>query len=157
MKTLFVDSEAIFVSDIDYERSISRKWRTIVDGNTRYALSGHTDNGNQVQMANFIMGDPPSGHFWDHKDHNGLNNQRENLRLATSQQNAANRVNTGKTQSGYKGVARYKRHQKWAARIKVNGRLIFLGFFDKKEDAARCYDQAAIEHFGEFAGLNFPL
>ena len=93
----------------------------------------------------------------DHKDHNGLNNRRSNLRLATDLQQAANRWNP-RNRVGYRGVI--KRLRKWVphcfeARINVNRKYRKLGYFKSAKLAALAYDKAAREIFGEFAVLNF--
>ena len=88
----------------------------------------------------------------DHIDGNGLNNQRSNLRPATAGQNCANRRGWGR--SPYKGVTPNGR--KWVARIGYDHKIRNLGNFTSEEDAARAYDAAAIELYGEFARLNFP-
>lgn len=87
--------------------------------------------------------------FADHIDHNGLNNCRSNLRLATPSQNAANSKSHSGTRSGYKGV--YPKRKKWQARIKVNYQEIVLGVFKTPEEAYEAYKRAAREYFGEFA------
>ena len=97
----------------------------------------------------------------DHINCDGLDNRRSNLRLANRSQQQANtpkqRTTKGKpTYSKYKGVSWYKHIQKWAARIQVDLRDVHLGVFESEEDAARAYDKAAKESFGEFAKLNFP-
>jgi hypothetical protein len=92
----------------------------------------------------------------DHIDHDGLNNQRYNLRPATQVQNGGNqRPPTGKT-SAYKGVYRHRASGKWRAGIGVNRKHIHLGTFASELDAACAYDAAAREHFGEYAYTNFP-
>lgn len=59
--------------------------------------------------------------------------------------------------SGYKGVGVLRgKTQRWQARISGNGKRLFLGNFDTPEDAARAYDKAARELYGEHAWLNFP-
>lgn len=75
----------------------------------------------------------------------------ENCRWVTHQQNACNRRRRGGV--GFKGVKR--NWGCWAASIFVDGKALHLGQFDAPEEAARAYDAAALEHFGEFARLNF--
>lgn len=93
----------------------------------------------------------------DHIDRNGLNNTKANLRLATDQESTRNRgahIRRKNLTCEYKGVS--KQHQKWIARIKVDGRDTYLGSFSDPIEAARAYDNAALELFGVFAYLNFP-
>jgi len=93
----------------------------------------------------------------DHADGDGLNNQRSNLREATSAQNAANsRPRTGGT-SAFKGVCWVGgRRQCWTAQIRINRGTRFLGYFSDEVAAARAYDAAAVAAWGPFARLNFP-
>jgi hypothetical protein len=58
--------------------------------------------------------------------------------------------------SRYKGVSWHKRDKKFYAAIKLNGRPKHLGAFIDEREAARAYDAAAREHFGDFAVCNFP-
>lgn len=89
----------------------------------------------------------------DHRDRNGLNNQRSNLRPATKSQNAANSPGRSNSTQPFKGVRpNHPGSPTWAARIQTR----HLGTFATAEEAARAYDRAAVETFGEFAWLNFP-
>jgi hypothetical protein len=132
----------------------SRSWYIGYSGrspNTLYArttLSGHK----HISMHRLILGDRCRGYDVDHIDGNGLNNSRNNLRIATRSQNCANRLNapSAKT-SPYKGVSWKKRNKKWVAQIKVNQRVIHLGLFECAMDAACAYAKAAKQYFGEFA------
>ncbi|WP_369426485.1 AP2 domain-containing protein [Bradyrhizobium ottawaense] len=98
----------------------------------------------------------PRGLDVDHKDHNGLNNKRSNLRAVANGDNRKNsRIRRGGT-SRFKGVYWRAHRKKWVARISVNGLAIHIGSFDCEEEAARAYDLEAIRCHGTFASLNFP-
>lgn len=90
----------------------------------------------------------------DHINRNRLDNRKANLRSVTQGQNSMNRSKSSRKTSGYKGVCWHKSTQKWRARIRLNGCLKHLGHFDDIIEAAKAYDKAASEHFGEFAVLN---
>jgi len=98
----------------------------------------------------------PKGVMCDHRNHNGLDNRKSNLRLCTSAQNQYNKKPKKDCASKYKGVVRRKDCKKWRAKIGFKGKRIHLGYFDDEMDAAMAYDDKAIELFGEFAYLNFP-
>ncbi|MFI7610674.1 HNH endonuclease [Nonomuraea terrae] len=116
-----------------------------------------TDTGTKP-VARLVI-DIPEGMQVDHINRNPLDNRRENLRPATRSQNAQNR--RGWSAVGYKGVRRRKcgkdRLTGWSydAYINVDGKSIRLGRRKTAEEAARLYDDAAKEHFGELAALNF--
>ncbi|MEN6533310.1 MAG: HNH endonuclease [Bryobacteraceae bacterium] len=87
----------------------------------------------------------------DHKNGNGLDNRRCNLRPATR---AQNRQNSNSHTGRFKGIA--FENGKWVAKIRVGGPVIYLGRFSDEIEAARAYDDAARKHHGEFARPNFP-
>lgn len=89
----------------------------------------------------------------DHIDGNRDNNAIVNLRLATSQQNAANRQITRNNTSGFKGVVWHKGRRKWRAQIKLGGRYRHLGLYDTPELAAAAYAAATTNYNGEFARI----
>jgi len=91
----------------------------------------------------------------DHKDGDGLNNCRDNLRLATPNQNNQNKDIQSNNSIGYKGVQ--KNGYGYMARIKVNDKQLYLGTHATPELAAAAYDEAALKYFGEFALTNQML
>lgn len=91
----------------------------------------------------------------DHKDGDGLNNQRQNIRVATTSQNGGNRRKQAKpTSSKFKGVCWHKRDKVWQVMIMANGKYTYVGFFQSEVEAAMAYNKAATSLFGEFAHLN---
>ena len=118
------------IDTADYELVRSHRW---------YALKGR------------LL--PPDAKQVDHEDGNGINNQRHNLRPATTSQNAANRRRVASVRK-YRGVHWREDRRKFRAIIKVNGKNLQVGYFTNEEDAARAYNAAAVQHFGEFAKLN---
>jgi hypothetical protein len=110
--------------------------------------------GDRIKLANAVMGTPPSGLMWDHKNRNGLDNRRSNLRIATKSQNNANRRCVSK--SGYHGVFYWKSRNKWRAWSRSKGFLTSV-YFDDPVAAAKFADRVAFLRFGEFAVLNFPI
>lgn len=116
-------------------------------------------------LHRFLM-DAPTDMLVDHKDHNGLNNRRENLRICTQRQNGRNRKGAARKEgrtSRFLGVSWSKQARGWRAVIAAGplmadgaASLIDIGRFANEEDAARAYDAAALLCFGEFASPNFP-
>ena len=110
-----------------------------------------------VLMHREIIG-VPYGVQVDHIDHDGLNNTRGNLRLATHSQNNANRPRIWSS-SGCRGVTiitKKRMGKLFIAKITRQNRHQHLGRFECPIEAAKAYDAAAIKAFGEFAILNFP-
>lgn len=149
-KILLADGSEVLVDASDYERISERRWYPVYRGHLTYAESSNPD---QILLHRFIMGDP-SGTV-DHINGNTRDNRRSNLRVCTQQENSRNRRIGKNNNSGFKGVSWKADIGKWRARIMVDRKEISLGAFDDKVSAARAYDNAAIEFFGEFARLNF--
>jgi hypothetical protein len=144
------------VDDDDFNVIAGFKWRTISGRTTCYAGRMCETSGRLLMTHNVILG-RVEGKEVDHKNLNGLDNRRENLRYATRSQQQMNRRPWGL--SIYRGVQ--LDHQKgkpaWRARIRWLGQVKNLGRFPLEVDAARAYDAAAKELHGEFARLNFPV
>lgn len=139
------------VDDEDYEWINQWSWYCDKEYAARWISGG---NG----RASFMYGDilkTPDGLFTDHIDHNGLNNQKYNLRVVTNAQNQMNRKSNKHTSSIFKGVYWHKKDKRWQAGIGLDGKRIYLGNYKSEVDAAKTYDLAAIELFGEFAHTNF--
>ncbi len=96
-----------------------------------------------------------NGETIDHKDGNFLNCVRENLRSATGTQQQGNQKKRKTNRSGYKGVPEPK-DGRYVASIMINYKTVPLGRFDTAIEAAKAYDEAAREYFGEFVCVNFP-
>ena len=95
----------------------------------------------------------PGAEIVDHRDRDSLNNRRKNLRESTRLLNSVNRSSVNSL--GYRGI--HKKCHKYRASIKHEGKLLYLGSADTPEEAARLYDEAAVELYGEFAVTNFPM
>jgi hypothetical protein len=142
------------VDDADFATvaQFGGRWYANPAKRTFYARKHFLRAGNHysVTMHGLITGWP----LVDHRNGDGLDNRRENLRPATQSQNSANRAVSNP--SGYKGVNWYKRTGIWRATVQSAGKSKHLGYFRTPEEAARAYDAAAFEVWGEYAVLNFP-
>ena len=143
------------VDAADYDYLMQWKWHTTISNGKCYAARRAWRGGKlrPVYMHREIMR-APKGKQVDHRDGDGLNNTRANLRLATSQQNNMNRRTRKDSKSGYKGVWVDKKTGKWQAQIALNGKRIHLGLFDTPLEASRAYSKAAHKLFGDFAQIN---
>ena len=105
-----------------------------------------------IVMHRVIMS-PPKGFVVDHINGDGLDNRRENLRVCTQQENSWNSKKKSTNKSGVKGVCRHS-SGKWRATICVSAKQISLGLYHSVEEAAKAYERAATEKFGNFANCS---
>ena len=140
------------VDDEDYGWLSKWKWCAVNGHNGFHAES--RVGGKHVYIHRLIM-DAQPGQQVDHRDHDGLNNTRCNLRLCTNAENARNQRKRPGCSSPLKGVTRTGRRQNpWMAQITLNRANIYLGCYSTQEAAAKAYDVAAVKYHGEFALLN---
>lgn len=138
----------------DAPRVRERSWHVLIRPHTMYAQTSVQQNYRRfsILLHRYIIGAPGDREV-DHINGNGLDNQKSNLRLATTLQNAHNgRARGGR--SHYKGVS--LEYGKWRAAIRHDGKKIRIGLYVCEADAARAYDRCAFLMRGEFARLNFP-
>ncbi len=141
------------VDDADFEWLSQWKWHAQPNTHGGFYANRHDEADQLVAMHRVING-TPDGFNTDHRDGDGLNNQRHNLRTATQLQNMMNRKGTRGGSSKYKGVwadPNPRNRKLWRSAIRLNGRLKYLGRFETEEEGAAAYAAAAAEHFGEFA------
>lgn len=145
------------VSDRDYRRVNQYKWCATKNSrnHTWYAHRADRSSGRvrKIRLHRFILG-APRGLEVDHKDRDGLNNTRANLRLATGSQNKMNM--NGWSKNGFKGVTLMPKRGRlpWRARIQCNKKVIHIGYYTSIKEAALAYNRAAKKYFGKFARLN---
>ena len=158
MKTIpLTKGQVALVDDRDFEEVSGLKWYAMrsASGNTFYAKHDFWIGGKRkaMYMHVFITG----FRGVDHKDRNGLNNSRKNLRAATNSQNLCNRGIQSNNKSGFKGVSFHTRVGSWRAVITVKQKHIHLGYFSTPKRAGSAYDSAARKYFGSFSLTNRSL
>jgi hypothetical protein len=143
------------VDDEDFDALSRFKWRFHSDGNSYgngYAIRNVTnsDGSRTTQPMHKFLLPVKSGLTVDHKDGDGINNQRRNLRPATKRQQKQNSRKHKIQISAFKGISP-RAGGKWVARIKINGIHVHLGIFSDPRTAHKTYIEAARKAFGEFA------
>jgi len=148
------------VDNKDFKYLCQWNWIVRKSNHTYYAARTiQVDKKQKMIYMHRVIMNTPINLECDHEDHNGLNNQRYNLRNCTHNQNQMNKRYLGK--SKYIGVsvgeAKYKNktYKYIAAHICPSGIKIHLGRFKTEIEAAKVRDIASKKYFGEFANLNF--
>ena len=143
------------VSDEDYDDLMKYKWQydLLSNGKDGYARRWNPD-GSNIRMHRHILGLTDPSIYVDHIDRDKLNNQRENLRIATFAQNSQNVPKSKENPSSkYKGVT--KRINRWIARCgNGEGGYIYIGTFATEQEAAEAYNKKVLEVYGEGCFLN---
>lgn len=105
-----------------------------------------------VSMHRIVAG-AQDGDTVDHINGDPLDNRRSNIRICEQFENARNRKIQGGS-SKYKGSVFDNKSGLYSCQIRIDKILKYLGLFRAEEDAAKCYNAAAIEFFGKYARLN---
>ena len=151
------EGEWTMVDQKDYYRLGNSNWYLVGKKGKLYAAHNVKTDGSlivQVRLHREIM-QPTNDLLVDHRNGNGLDNRRANLRLATHTQNMHNCRKRKNATSQFVGVWLDKKRKLWESVIASNGKKIFLGRFKTEIEAAKAYDEAARKYHGEFARLNF--
>jgi len=159
MKTITLTQEKVaLVDDEDFEFLNKWKWHAQKIGNTFYAARGQRIKGSKKQITFYlhrvIMNVTNKNTLIDHKDRNGLNCQKINLRQCNRSENGKNRQSRKSSTSKYLGVYYCNTYNRYTAEIVVMGKKKFLGRYVNETDAAKAYDEAAKKIHGKFANLN---
>jgi hypothetical protein len=144
------------VDDADYEWLMQWNWYAWFSPRSKTWYARRSNGDQKLYMHREILR-AGQGVTVDHADHQTLNNQRYNLRSCSQSLNMANQVISSANSSGFKGVCWDSNRGRWHCGIMVNKRKKNIGRFSSVTDAARAYDAAAVEIFGEFALTNSKL
>jgi hypothetical protein len=159
MRILLSKGLVALVDAEDFDSLSKYKWRALSGRGINYAARYSVKDGKKgvVLMHRQIL-NAPNGSEVDHRNGDGLDNQRTNLRFATrSQQGANTKKSRNPKTSIYKGVRREQSGspRPWQSRITVEGKAIYLGRFTTEIEAAESYDRAATKYFKQYAKTNF--
>lgn len=152
MEILTKNGDVVTIDDEDVGVIDGTRWRSYAYSPTlRYAVRG--SGATLEYMHRLIMSAAP-GTYVDHKDGDGMNNRKENLRITSQGVNVANSKMFSSNTTGYRGVIVYRTG--WRAQIKFNGRNMQSFQLPSPYTAALVRDELARRLFGELTFLNFP-
>lgn len=147
---------SIDTADLPIAQSFHGTWRAYhstkrnkptryVNGHVSWAEAG-TGSHETIWLHRLIMGDPP-GKQIDHRDHDGWNNRRSNLRAVSQGENMRNfsGVHANRKVPAPRGVSWNKQKRKWLARVQIEKKCRFLGWFASQQlagDAVQSFIQS---------------
>lgn len=149
------------VDDEDFESLLGFTWHAVRSSQkienwyARRTEKGENGKPVHIYMHRVILS-ASKDQECDHRDHDGLNNRRSNLRLCSRALNCAN-IRRAPAASGYRGVYYQKKDRRWQAQATVNNKTVNLGTFSDPSDAAKARDAYVAGLYGDFAILNFPV
>lgn len=157
MKKILINSkkhgiQECLMDDEDYAFINKWSWKILSHKTKKYAA--RWDGKNTLLMHRVILKITDPKVLVDHKDLDGLNNQKFNLRKCNKAENNRHVESRKNSSSKYLGVSWDKINKKWTAQITINSKTTHIGRFHKETDAADAYNKKAIEVFGQFANPN---
>ena len=150
-KIKLTQSKFAIVDDEDFEYLNQFKWFAFNSRGIYYACRGK--NKKNIFMHREIM-KTVKDMVVDHKNHNGLDCRKSNMRNCTKTENMRNRKSSKNSSSKYLGVSWCKARKKWQAHIFINKKSKNLGRFIKEIEAAKRYNKFAKIIHGDFANIN---
>jgi hypothetical protein len=137
------------VDEMDYPLAIQWRWTAAIKnhlGEDQYAMTWDAEAKRSILMHRMIMGRVRGDRtVVDHKNGNGFDNTRSNLRVCTQAQNMQNQRKRCGTTSRFRGVTR--RRGRWIAQAKLAGEVHYLGTYDLEEQAAEVSAAFRAEHY----------
>ena len=142
----------------DFDELSKFRWHITKGHTTFYARRNIYFNGKYsvISMHRLILGLTDPRIQVDHRNRNGIDNRRFNLRSCDQCENQGNsKSRHGASQ--FKGVSWHKQRCRWQAAITAHHKRHYLGLFDNELDAAKAYNAASVRYFGEFACINHDV
>ncbi|MDP2662864.1 MAG: AP2 domain-containing protein [Dehalococcoidia bacterium] len=138
----------IDTADLDKVAGIDARWHATwcKESQTYYVAARDWSNGGKKLYLHRLIIDAPNDLDVDHIDHNGLDNQRLNLRLATNGENQQNRLGPAASNrtSGVLGVYWHTTRRRWCVNLTVDRRKVYIGKYRHLEDAKAAVDEAKV-------------
>lgn len=161
MKTIpLTRGKYAIVDDEDFDRLNRHKWQAVTmkfkESEVWYArrMTSLKDGPRKAVFMHREVTGAVMPMVVNHRDFDGLNNQKSNLDVTSYSANARWKRKAPGTSSRFKGVTWNKSEGRWMTTIRFGGGSRTLGYFDDEEEAALMYDVAAQILFGDEAFIN---